>query len=156
MEVRHPVEGAFLVLPAQRREEAVVRMQSRMPPPPLLDRRRPDRIRTLTPARLVPRLEVGIDEIPRELVHDEQRPEIGELLDRVVERVEVMDDASRDDRIELVVDLAEVALPEAVARRRARIDAEDVVPGGGERGHDAASVAAADLEHARRSRRQVL
>ena len=65
----------------------------------------------IAPARVVPRLQVGIDEIPRELVHDEQRPEIGELLDRVVERVEVMDDASRDDRIELVVDLAEVALP---------------------------------------------
>ena len=67
-----------------------------------------------------------------------------------------MDDASRDDRVELAVDLAKVALPKALACRRTRIDTEDVVPGGGERGHDAAAVAAADLEHARRSGWQVL
>ena len=131
-------------------------MQPRMPPPPLLERRRPDRIRTLPPASLVPRLQLGVDEIPRELVHDEHGREIGEFPDRIVERVEVMDDASRDDRVELAVNLAKVVLPKALACRRTRIDTEDVVPCGGERGHDAAAVAAADLEHARRSGWQVL
>ena len=40
-----------------------------------------------------------------------------------------MDDASRDDRVELAVDLAKVVLPKALACRRTRIDTEDVVPG---------------------------
>ena len=68
----------------------------------------------------------------------------------------MVDDASGDDGVELAVDLAEVDLPEARPRGRARIDAERVVARVDERRHDAAGVAAADLEDARRSRRQLL
>ena len=69
--------------------------------------------------------------------------------------MQVVDHPSGDDRVELAVDLPEVALPVARAGRRERIDAERVVARGHERRHDAALVAAADLEHPRRSRGQV-
>jgi hypothetical protein len=69
--------------------------------------------------------------------------------------MDVVEDAPGDDRVELLVDVAEV--PVAVARPRgcARVDAERVVAGLDERWHDAADVSAPDVEHVRRSRGQV-
>ena len=69
--------------------------------------------------------------------------------------MDVVEDASRDDGVVGLRDVAEVAVAVARAGGRARVDAERVVAGGGERGHDAAHVAAADVEHPRRSGRQV-
>src|SRR5579864_1676346 len=127
-----------------------------MTPPPLVERRRPDRVGPRTALRLVPRLQLRIDEIPRELVDDQQRRQRREPVDGLAEWIEMVDDAARDDRVERAVHLAEVRLPEARPRRRARIDADRDVARVDERRDDAAPVAAPDLEHTRRSLRQVM
>ena len=126
-------------------------MESRMAPPPLVERRRPDGVRTHSALGLVPGLQLGIDEIPRELVHDEERREVSEPRDRLVERIEVMNDAPGHDRVELALDLAKVHLTETRPYRRARVDADRVVARIDERRHDAAAIAATDLEDPRRS-----
>ena len=156
MEVRQPLEHALVVPRAQRPEQDVVRVQPGMPPPPLLDRRRTDRVGARCALGLVPRLELRIDQVPRELVHDEQRRESGEPRDRLVERIEVMDDAPGDDGVELALHLAKVDLTETRSRRRARVDADRVVTRVDERRHDAAAIAAPDFEHPRRSGWQVM
>ena len=59
------------------------------------------------------------------------------------------------DRVEPLglLDVLELQPPEELARRRERVDPEHVVPGDGERGRQLA-LAAADVEHPRRRRRQ--
>ena len=62
----------------------------------------------------------------------------------------------RDDRVVAPrLELFERDLPEERACRSARVDTENLVAQLGERGRDAALLAAPDLEHPRRSRRKL-
>ena len=106
---------------------------------------------------LVPVACARIDAIRGELVDDEQRRESRELRDSVVERIDVMKHAPGDDCVErFVVDVLEARAEEARRVGRVRVDTEHVVARGRERRDEAALLAATDLEHACRRRRQLL
>ena len=156
VEVGHPVEHDLVVPRAQCAEQDVVRMETGMPPSPLLDRRRPARVRAQGTLGVVPGLQLRIDQIPRELVHDEQRRQSSQMVDSLGERHEMVDDTAGNDRVELPVHLAEVRLPEVRPVGRSRVDADRVVARVEERRDDSAAVAAPDFEDARRSLRQVM
>ena len=77
---------------------------------------------------LVPVLRRFVDQIPRELVGDEQRGERRESFEPLVERVHVVQHATRDDGVELAeVGLFERRLHVPLAGGRVRVDADDVV-----------------------------
>ena len=134
-----------------------MRMQVGVTGSPLVERHRPRRIRSggdeNAALALVPVLRGRVDAIPRELVDDEHRREGGHPVERFVERADVMEHATRDDRVVLAVEFAEVSLAEPLALGRTGIDADRVVAGVDKGRNDAARCAAADLEHTPRRRR---
>jgi len=95
--------------------------------------------------------------VPGEFVEHEQRGQAGELVERGLERVDMVEDAAGDDRVERagVVELLERELPVQRPDRRGWIDCEDVVTRRGECRSDPALAAAADLEDALRRRREL-
>ena len=159
MEVRHPLERPLLVARPQRFEQHVLRVEVRVALPPLVEGRRAGRLRAgggeQAVLALVPVLRCGIDQLLGELV-DEQQP---------TERREPVEPSS-SGRTWWSTRPATTAsnspstssndpLPERRAFRGVRIDPERVVARVEERRHEPAELAAADLEHPRRRRRQV-
>jgi len=145
---------------AESGEERIGRVQPRMPLAPLVEQRR----RLGRRARrdedavlgLVPFLRGAANPLRRELVDNEQRSEGRQLLERRVERLDVMEDADGHRGIERLVELAKVAVQELGSGGRARVDAPHVVARRRELADEAAAVAAADLEDAGGRRRQLL
>ncbi len=105
------------------------------------------------PPLLVPRLDIADDQVGRELIDKEQRRKPREQRDPVVERVDMMEHARCDDRVpglrcQNIRSLLKLASQIAIAVRRSRVDAHDVVATLGEVFNETALVAAAHLEHA--------
>ena len=105
------------------------------------------------PPLLVPRLDITDDQVGRELIDKEQRREPREQRDSVVERVDMMEHARCDDRVprlrcQDIRNLLKLASQIAVAFRRSRVDAHDVIATLGEVLNETSLVAAAHLEHA--------
>jgi hypothetical protein len=106
---------------------------------------------------LVPVLRRLVDPVPRELFENENGREPRELLERGLERVDVMKDALGDGEIEQggIVERLQGDLPEDRPFRRIRVDREHVVAFRRERKRELAT-AAADLEEAGGRRKQGL
>ena len=86
--------------------------------------------------------------VPRELVDDQERRELDQLVERRAERVDVVQDAPGDNGVErLRVELLERDAAVERACGCVRIDREDVVARGGKFRGDAALPSAADLEN---------
>ena len=105
---------------------------------------------------LVPVLRRLVDQVPRELVDEQERAERREFVQTFAERAHVMEHARGDDGVELAVEGLELAPAKPRALGCVRVDAEHVVAGLGEQPHEPTLPAAADLEHAPRRPRQLL
>ena len=160
MEIRNPLEDELVVVPPQRGEKHIVGVQPRMPLAPLVERWWPVRIGAARAQhavlRLVPVLRRPVDPVRRELVDDEKRGECCEVRDPLVERIHVMEHASRDDGIPRSVDLLEGLSHVPLALGCLRVDAEDVVATRRERLDEPAFAAAPDLEDSTRRGRQLI
>src|SRR3954469_24100908 len=116
-----------------------------------------DAARTQHPVlALVPVLRGAVDPVPGELVRDEERRERREQIEPLVQRIDVVEHATRDDGVPRALELLERRLYEALALRRIRVDAEHVVPGCSEQLDEPALSPAADLEDALRRWRQLV
>src|SRR3954470_6330779 len=94
--------------------------------------------------------------VPRELVEHEEWRQTCKLVERCAERLHMVEDAARDDRIERagVVERFERNTTVERAAGRVRGDRQPVIGRCGERGCDPAPVAATNLEDpARRGRK---
>src|SRR5205085_11671871 len=103
-EIRPPLQESPLVPGLELTEKGRGRVQAGVVLAPLVDARRSVGV---VPGRdeqpvlaLVPLLRRPVDPLRRELVDDEERGEPGERVERVPERVHVVEDANRDDRVE--------------------------------------------------------
>lgn len=98
---------------------------------------------------LVPLDRRRVHVVPRELVQYEQRRQVRELVERGAEQLDVMENATRHDRVEptLVVELLERDASVQRPLRRLWIDREHVISGLGEGRSHAALAPAPDLEH---------
>src|SRR3954468_11570759 len=102
------------------------------------------------PALLVPRLNIADDQVGRELIDKEQRCKSREQRDAVVERVDMMKPAGCNHadpglRSQNCRNLLKLASQIAVAVRRPRVDAHDVIATLGKVFNDSSLVAAAHL-----------
>ena len=99
-----------------------------------------------------------VDPLPRELVEEEQRGQPRHLVQRLTERLDVVEDALGNDGVEpgRLLELLQRDLPEPLALRRLLVDRDRVVAGIDQGRRDAAGAPAADLQHARGRRRKVL
>jgi signal transduction histidine kinase len=104
--------------------------------------------------RLVPVTCRLIHVVPRKLVHDQQRRQPDELVERRPERMHVVKNTSGDDRVERPVrrELLECHAPVQLAVRSVGIDGDHLIPRLGKDGSDTSLLATADLEHPRRDR----
>src|SRR5690349_3703142 len=123
-------------------------MEALMAPTPLREVRRALRLaagRGEGPMMaLVPVHRRRVHVVPRELVDDEQRRERNELVESGLERMDVVQDTSRDDGVEgpWIVELLERHAPVDRAVGRGRVDREHVVAGACQRGCDTAFASA--------------
>jgi len=150
---------AFLEASVELSAEGLVRMEIGVARAPLGEVRRSFRFATRgneqPVLRLVPVHGRLVHVVPRELVEDEQRSETGELVERRVERLDVMEDAAGDDGLERtgIIKLLECDPAVEGSLGCIGIDREHLIAGSRERGGGAALVAAANLEHPHRRRR---
>ncbi len=160
MEVRHPDEFTLLVVTPQRAEKDVVRVEIWVAMSPLIDALRRLDVPRGGPSLLVPRLHISDDQVRGELIHKQQRRELHEQGDSVVERVDMVEHARCDDCVpglgcQGICNLLKLASQIAIVGRRSRVNAHDVIATIGEVWDESSLVAAAHLEHTCRWGRQV-